>query len=107
MLINSPVEREDPRITRTRKLILDAFMNNLHKKSFQDLTVQNIAESAGINRGTFYSHFPDKFALLDFTIQQAFIQELEKRELNTSVYNKKNLHELVVLVCEFVANSYG
>lgn len=107
MLINSPAEKEDPRITRTRKLILDAFMNNLHEKSFEDLTVQNITESAGINRGTFYSHFPDKYALLDFTIQQSFLQELEKRVLNTSIYSENSLRELVVLVCEFVANSYG
>ena len=107
MLIKSPAEKEDPRITRTRQLILDAFMDGLHEKSFQKLTVRNITENAGINRGTFYSHFPDKYALLDFTIQQAFIQELDKRVLGTSHFSEKNLHELVVLICDFVANSYG
>ncbi|MEJ2599367.1 MAG: TetR/AcrR family transcriptional regulator [Anaerolineales bacterium] len=104
-MVNSPAKKEDPRITRTRNLILDAFMNSLEEKSFQSLTVQDIAASAGINRGTFYSHFSDKYALLDFSIQQNFQQELENHKFNVCTYSEENLRELVVAVCEFIANS--
>jgi AcrR family transcriptional regulator len=106
MLIKSPTEREDPRITRTRKLIIDAFMESLRENGFQNLTVQEIAKNAGIHRGTFYSHFPDKYALLDFSIQQNFQQEIEKRTLHDSTYSEKNLRELNVVVCEFIAHAY-
>jgi AcrR family transcriptional regulator len=106
MSINSPTEREDPRITRTRKLIIEAFMESLREKGFQNLTVQDIAENAGIHRGTFYSHFPDKYALLDFSIQHNFQQEIEKRMLNDSAYSEKNLRNLIVVVCEFIAHAH-
>ncbi|HLF74194.1 MAG TPA: TetR/AcrR family transcriptional regulator [Anaerolineales bacterium] len=106
MSIKSSTEREDPRITRTRKLIIEAFMESLREKGFQNLTVQDIAENAGIHRGTFYSHFPDKYALLDFSIQQNFQQEIEKRMLNDSTYSEKNLRELIVVVCEFISHAH-
>jgi len=57
--------RVDPRVARTKKLIRDALMSLLAEKSFESISVQDIAERATVNRATFYAHFPDKFALLD------------------------------------------
>lgn len=64
--------REDPRITRTRKLIRDALSSLLAEKNFESITVQDIAERATVNRATFYAHFTDKFALLDAMIRDDF-----------------------------------
>ena len=105
MLSNQPGEKEDPRVTRTRDLILDAFTELLPEKGFQSLTVQNITERAKINRATFYAHFPDKYALLDFSIRKTFRQELEKRTFNACHYSDENLRALIVVVCEFVSNA--
>jgi len=107
MLSNPPTEKEDPRITRTRSLILNAFTELLPEKGFQSLTVQNITEGAGVNRATFYAHFPDKYALLDFSIQQMFRKEIEKRMLNACHYSDENLLALIVAVCEFVAKTHS
>jgi len=107
MLSKPPNEKEDPRVTRTRSLILEAFMELLPEKGFQSLTVQNITERAGVNRATFYAHFPDKYALLDFSIQQTFRQEIEKRTLNACHYSEENLRALIVAVCEFVSNAHS
>ena len=107
MLSKPPNEKEDPRVTRTRNLILGAFMELLPEKGFQSLTVQNITERAGVNRATFYAHFPDKYALLDFSIQQTFRQEIEKRTLNACHYSEENLRALIVAVCEFVSNAHS
>ena len=98
-------EKNDPRFKRTRKLILQAFMELLPEKGFQALSVQDIAERAGINRATFYAHFPDKYVLLDQSIQQAFRQEVEKRMLDACHYSDENLKSLIVTVCEFVSNA--
>lgn len=105
MLSNS--QKEDPRITRTRNLILNAFTELLPQKGFQSLTVQNITEGAGVNRATFYAHFPDKYALLDFSIQQNFRQEVERRTLNACHYSDENLQALIVAVCVFVSNTHS
>ena len=105
MLSKLQNEKEDPRITRTRHLILGAFMDLLSEKGFQSLTVQDITEKAGINRATFYAHFADKYALLDHSISQMFRQEIEKRMLNACHYSDENLRALIITVCEFVSNA--
>ena len=62
--------RVDPRITRTRKLIRDALTSLLAEKSFETITVADIAERATINRATFYAHYTDKFALLNTLVRE-------------------------------------
>jgi AcrR family transcriptional regulator len=106
MLANEQ-EKLDPRIKRTRRMIEEAFSALVLEKGFQSLSVQDITERAGINRATFYAHFPDKFALLDHTIQTDFRQAIEKRMLNACKFSMQNLRTLVIAVCEFVDGAHG
>jgi len=99
-------ERLDPRVKRTRSLILAAFDELLPEKGFQSLTVQDITNKAEINRATFYAHFADKYDLLDQSIRQTFRQELEKRTLNACHYTDENLRSLIMAVCEFVSHAH-
>jgi len=106
MLITAPLqEKLDPRVKRTRNLIFQAFSELLAEKGFQAITVQDIASRAEINRATFYAHFPDKFALLQYSIRRAFEDELEKRTLSACHYSEENLNALISTVCEFIAQS--
>lgn len=100
-----PKEKLDPRVKRTRALIQQAFIELLAEKGFHAITVQDITQKAEINRATFYAHFPDKFALLETTIQKIFRQELEKRTLSACHYSDQNLRALIVTVCEFISQS--
>ena len=95
-------EKLDPRVKRTRQMIEHAFMELVKEKGFSTMSVQDITERAGINRATFYAHYPDKFALLDHAIRQDFRQEIEKRMLNACHFTNDNLRILVMAVCEFV-----
>ena len=52
-------EKLDPRVKRTRTLLEQAFMDLIQEEGFQGVTVQDIAERAGVNRATFYAHFAD------------------------------------------------
>ncbi len=54
----------DIRYLRTERLIFDAFAKLLSRKSYEKITVQDIAGEAMINRATFYAHYVDKDALL-------------------------------------------
>ena len=100
-------EKLDPRVKRTRQMIQQAFDDLIKEKGFQALSVQDITEHAGINRATFYAHFPDKYALLDHSISQRFHQELEKRMLKVCQFSTSNLRSLVMVVCEFVDKSHS
>jgi AcrR family transcriptional regulator len=59
----------DRRIQKTRRLIMNAFMELLAEKGFEKITVNDIAERANINRGTVYLHYADKFDLLDKCVE--------------------------------------
>ena len=102
MLSTLQEEKEDPRVTRTRNLLEQAFMEVVAEKGFQSVSVQDITDKAGVNRATFYAHFPDKYALLDHSIRMQFRQELEKRTLNVCTFSMENLRALIVTVCEFI-----
>jgi len=63
---------EDLRITRTKQLIKSAFLELIDEHGFEAVTVKAITERAGINRGTFYSHYVDKFDLMEKSIEAIF-----------------------------------
>ena len=50
----------DRRTRRTRNKVNDAFVDLIQEKRFDDITVQNLIDRAGVGRSTFYSHFRDK-----------------------------------------------
>lgn len=77
--------RVDPRVLRTQKLIRDALKSLLAEKSFESISVLDIAERATVNRATFYAHFTDKFALLDAIIRDDVAARLAEGDpLNAS-----------------------
>lgn len=96
------VEKVDPRVKRTRALILTSFAALIAEKGFNSVTVQDVTDKAEINRATFYAHFPDKYALLDYAVQKAFMTEIEKRQLDMCSYSPDNLRNLILIVCDFL-----
>ena len=108
-MLSNPKEQEklDPRVKRTRNLILKSFGELLAEKNFENISVQDVTDKAEINRATFYKHFVDKYALLDYSINQMFMQEIEKRMLNACHYTPDNLRHLILAVCEFLSRLHS
>lgn len=50
------MEQTDLRVIRTKKLIKDAFFSLIEEQGFEAVTVKQLTERAGINRGTFYQN---------------------------------------------------
>ena len=80
-------EREDPRVLRTRQLLLQAFSDLFSEKGFHGITVQDITERARVNRGTFYTHFEDKYALLEYWLREQFQQRVASPVLVSSPWS--------------------
>jgi len=79
--------KTDPRILRTRKLIMDSFIELSERKEFKDITVKDITTEAMINRATFYYHFEDIYDLLEKALFEVLsvnlnYVEYEHRELD-------------------------
>jgi AcrR family transcriptional regulator len=97
------VEKMDPRVKRTRELIVRAFGELVDEKGHRGLTVQEIAERATVNRATFYDHFRDQYELLDYFISEAFRGELRRRLPATPRLDEETLRVLVLAACEFLS----
>ena len=48
---------------KTRQKLIDAFWELLEKKNLNRITIKEITDLAGYNRGTFYQFFTDIYAL--------------------------------------------
>ena len=59
------MKKMDVRVRKTYQLLFDALKELLKEKSFEELSVLEICEKAGIHRATFYKHFVDKYDFLD------------------------------------------
>lgn len=66
------LKKTDRRITRTRKMIMGAFIQLMEEKGFEAITVSDLTEKADINRGTFYQHYKDKYDLLEQSEEEIF-----------------------------------
>lgn len=96
---------EDPRVVRTRRLLVDALNELMGEKSFDSITVSEIAERATLNRVTFYAHFQDKFALLEYDLSNRVQARLEETLGSHPQLSEDSLHALLALVCSFMENS--
>ena len=53
-------QKTDRRILRTRDTLADALFALMQEKSFDEITVQEVLDRAGVGRSTFYVHYRDK-----------------------------------------------
>jgi len=67
----------DRRILKSQEAMKRAVIELMTEKSFDEITIQDIADRANINRGTIYLHYQDKFDLLDKLIE-SHINELRE-----------------------------
>lgn len=67
----------DQRTRMTKQLIRNAFMDLLSRKPIQSISIRELCGIAGINRGTFYTHYKDIYDLLE-QIEEEMTKEIEK-----------------------------
>ncbi len=79
--LQSATETTDPRIVRSRRMLMESLARLLIKKNFEDISVQEIADESTLNRATFYLHYPDKNALLQAMTSIRFRNLIERRGL--------------------------
>ncbi|BDG35873.1 UNVERIFIED_ORG: TetR family transcriptional regulator [Anoxybacillus amylolyticus] len=60
----------DRRIIKSQEAIKKAVIELMAEKPFDDITIQEIADRANVNRGTIYLHYTDKYDLLDQLIEE-------------------------------------
>lgn len=59
------VKKQDLRVKRTKASLNRALLTLMEKKHLTDITIQELANEAMVNRVTFYLHYDDIYNLLD------------------------------------------
>jgi AcrR family transcriptional regulator len=96
----------DPRIVRSRRMLMEALVKLLTQKEFEDISVQEIADEATLNRATFYLHYPDKNALLQAMTAVRFRDLIARRGLSFTDCDGA-LRAISLGVCDYLAETTG
>jgi AcrR family transcriptional regulator len=103
-LLQSETEATDPRILRSRRMLMDSLAKLLIKKAFEDISIQEITDEATLNRATFYLHYPDKNALLQAMTESRFRDLIERRAITFTDCNGA-LRAIALGVCDYLAET--
>jgi AcrR family transcriptional regulator len=55
----------DPRVERSRRVILGAVLDELGEVGYGALTIEAVAARAGVGKSTIYRHWPGKLELVE------------------------------------------
>ncbi len=82
---------ESKQVQETKRKIKNAYLELYRKKRIEQISIKEITERAGLNRGTFYVYFADIYDLQD-KIEEEAMEEIRKHALpviKTLMLNKK------------------
>ena len=102
--LQSGPETTDPRILRSRRMLMESLAKLLMKKEFEDISVQEIADEATLNRATFYLHYPDKSALLQAMTEARFRDLIERRSISFTDCDGA-LRAIALGVCDYLTET--
>ena len=95
----------DPRVARTRRLLLDSFSELLaEQKSIRKISIQRITEHAGVNRVTFYAHFTDKYDLLSAWKREIFRKAVTDKHLQSQNARDITFEQLIDTILDFMSS---
>ena len=78
----------DPRIERSRMVILRAAVEEMAEVGYGGVTIESIAARAGVGKSTIYRHWPDKLELIADafeTFHEQMVPDLGIRSVRESV----------------------
>lgn len=67
---NADLSRQQQKSKATKEKIFQAAKTILKKKGYEELSIKNICEEAGVSNGSFYHHFKTKDDLLSYYIEE-------------------------------------
>ncbi|MFC4808872.1 TetR/AcrR family transcriptional regulator [Paenibacillus sp. GCM10023250] len=93
--------KTDPRVMRTRKLIVDAFETLLRSHDFKSTSIKDITDAATVNRATFYAHFADKHDLLDAVLTEYLLQNVQSSLQCHARLNEDSVAKVFLAIATF------
>ena len=83
------LSRQQQKSKETKEKIFQAAKRILQKKGYEELSIKNICEEAGVSNGSFYHHFKTKDDLLSYYIEDQPRMSPDYLELPKSIEDAK------------------
>jgi TetR/AcrR family transcriptional regulator, regulator of autoinduction and epiphytic fitness len=97
-----PKRGADPRIERSRQVILSAALEELGEIGYGGFAIESVAARAGVGKSTIYRHWPDKLALIADAFQTFHEDSLPDVESGSP---REKVARVLRHVAEIVASS--
>ncbi len=92
------------RTLKTRARLIDASQAVVKKAGYEALRVEEVVQSAGVAKGTFFAHFHDKDALMEILIGERLDDCLELVQANEPPASVADLIRALTPVHEFMTS---
>ena len=101
------MKKTDIRVKRTYEQLIEALIQLLSKKSFDDLTVLEICTQANVHRATFYKHFIDKHDFLNCCLKIKLGElDFERPSKDFSIEAmRENCMRMIKMVLSFIESN--
>jgi len=93
------------RKTTTKSDLKEALTRLLREKDFEAISVSDITKEAGVNRGTFYLHYVDKFDMMDKLIDE-ILQNILTLLKEGQPKNKQEAFPGIVKIFEYLKEDF-
>lgn len=102
--MNDNIKKEDLRIFKTEKALVEAMYVLLEGRHFNQLTVNDLCKEALISRVTFYNYFNDKYDFLGYWLKSVTTDIVNKddtyeqieKSVNKFVYHNKKIIKNII-----------
>lgn len=90
----------DPRVRRTRNALIDAGRKLFSERPVDAVTIDDIVRAAGVGKGSFYNHFPDRSSLCE-EIADEIRARVENAVTRANLYVEDPASRLARGVCTY------
>lgn len=90
----------DRRKQKSRRIIMDAFVELLREKDIEKISLIEIANKANVNRGTIYLNFTDKYDVLEQCIEENLSEVFKDCRENIDANEIASSKESILMVLE-------
>ena len=97
-------ENHSSKKNRTKAAIIDGAIEVLAKKGFQNASIREMTEKAGIANGTFYNHYKDRRSIFDEVGKLIAIELTNAIEIN-EISTKDPAQKIVNATTHFITRS--
>jgi len=94
---------EDVRVYKTKKSISEALIILLNEKDFNQITIKDICSRSLISKSTFYSHFLDKYDLLEKVVKKHAVFLKNEITLRFKSGDQDNVAQVIEMILDKTA----